>query len=194
MVSRRRGVADEPEWCKVTPELRHKTPDKFWPWLIDTGSLTERLKSAAQGTFQMHVLQLSHERPMWSERQALQLPDRQQALVRHVLLSGQGKPWVFARTVIPVASLKGALRHLAHLGDKPLGGVLFSDKSLFRSEIKIAACDSVAGFFSDMTACLECAPDTIWGRRSVFKLKGQPLLVSEFFLPDIPYVQEGCQS
>ncbi len=187
MVSRRRGITDEPEWCKASPELRHKTPDIFWQWLIDTGSLTERLRSAAQGAFQVRVVRLCRERPMWSERQVLQLPDRQQALVRHVLLLGRGKPWVFARTVIPVTSLNGALRHLTYLGDKPLGVVLFSDKSLFRSEIEITACDSASAFFNDMTACLECAPETIWGRRSVFKLKGQPLLVSEFFLPDISH-------
>jgi chorismate-pyruvate lyase len=28
-------------------------------------------------------------------------------------------------------------------------------------------------------------PETIWGRRSLFRLGGKPLLVCEFFLPDI---------
>jgi chorismate--pyruvate lyase len=26
----------------------------------------------------------------------------------------------------------------------------------------------------------------IWGRRSLFRLSGQPLLVNEIFLPDLP--------
>ncbi len=32
---------------------------------------------------------------------------------------------------------------------------------------------------------LSATPREIWGRRSVFRLSGKPLLVSEIFLPEI---------
>ncbi len=188
MVSRRWAIGKhqhEPEWCKINRKLQHKIPCELQHWVLDSGSLTERLQNAAQGQFQVRVMRLRRERPMWSERQRLNMPDEQLALVRHVLLLGRGQPWVFARTVIPVISLEGALRHLTHLGDKPLGAVLFSDQSLSRSELEITACDSKADLFNEITACSQQFSGTIWGRRSVFQLKGQPLLVSEFFLPDI---------
>ncbi len=190
MVSRRRWAIGkhrhEPEWCKVNRQLQHEMPSELRCWILDEGSLTERLKSAAKGEFQVRVMHLRYERPMWNERQALNMPDHQLALVRHVLLFGDGQPWVFARTVIPVMSLKGALRHLVYLREKPLGAVLFSDHSLSRSELEVTLCLSTPEFFNGVTACSQSLSETIWGRRSVFKLKGQPLLVSEFFLPGIP--------
>ncbi len=177
----------EPEWFKVNRQLQYTIPRELQCWILDSGSLTERLKSAAKGQLQVRVIDMCHERPMWSERQALNIADQQVALVRHVLLSGCGQPWVFARTVIPLASLGRSLKHLKRLGNRPLGAVLFSDKNLFRSELEVTACSSRANFFNKINVCSQNFSETeaIWGRRSLFKLKGQPLLVSEFFLPGI---------
>ncbi len=175
----------EPKWCKASPRLRHEVADEVWHWLVDTGSLTARLKSLAADGFEVRVIRLDRERPMWSERQALGIPDRRQALIRHVLLLGNGQPWVFARTVIPVTSLDGDLRYLAYLKERPLGAALFANHDLSRGEVEIAAFEPSHTIFKEAFACAAVCVDRMWGRRSVFELGGRRLLVSEIFLPGI---------
>jgi chorismate--pyruvate lyase len=88
---------------------------------------------------------------------------------------------VFARTVIPVRTLRGRQRRLARLGTRPLGAALFADPHLKRGEVEIARLAPGDGIYEH--AAVQGAADGVWGRRSVFTLKGKPLLVSEFFLP-----------
>lgn len=107
------------------------------------------------------------------------------ALVREVYLMCDDKPWVFARTVIPAGTLKGGRRRLANLGKRPLGAVLFADRSMRRSPVEIACLSPGQPLFARAVAPLCVTPEAIWGRRSVFRLSGQPLLVSEIFLPGI---------
>jgi len=109
------------------------------------------------------------------------------AFVREVHLMCDDEPWVFARTVIPATTLKGGRRRLANLGKRPLGAVLFADRSMRRSLVEIARLSSGQPLFARAVAPLNRAPSAIWGRRSMFRLSGQPLLVSEIFLPAIGY-------
>lgn len=96
-----------------------------------------------------------------------------------------GRPWVFARTVIPPHTLHGGLRHLAHLGNKPLGTVLFTDRTLRRDRVELARLVAGQRLFDAATRRLETPPAAMWGRRSLFHIGGKRLLVSEIFLPDI---------
>jgi chorismate--pyruvate lyase len=151
-------------------------PADLQPWLLDRGSLTRRLVELSGGDFHVEPVSQQWARPLRNERLLLKLPDTQVAWVREVILYGKGKPWVFARSVIPVASIEGGLRYLKRLGTRPLGALLFSDPTMERGAIQIAPLE----------------PDTLpvetrepcWGRRSVFYLSGKPLLVSEVFLPE----------
>ena len=107
------------------------------------------------------------------------------AIIREVELLCFGQPWVFARTLIPARSLQGAARRLAFLGDRPLGEVLFADPHMQRGDIQMARITERHRLFFRATKHLSKAEE-IWGRRSLFKLAGNPLLVNEIFLPDIP--------
>lgn len=156
-------------------DLPHDVAD----WLFDPASLTARLIRHCHGQFSVRVLSQGYSHARLGERKTLGMADRENALVREVHLLCDKTPVVYARTVIPVTTLVGPQRRLAHLGNKPLGALLFADRTMHRDEVQIAR-------LSDEKAGFETPSDqTIWGRRSVFKLNNRPLLVSEYFLPDL---------
>jgi chorismate--pyruvate lyase len=172
----------EPMWAPARRRLRSAAPAALWDWLLDPTSLTRRLQLACGERFSVQVLRQVWGRPLVSERRALGMKRGGRAMIREVRLMCGATPWVFARTVIPVRSLRGGQRRLAHLGSKPLGAALFADPHLRRDEVEVthlAPDESLYGHAADSSA----AADAIWGRRSVFRLRGKPLLVSEFFLP-----------
>jgi chorismate--pyruvate lyase len=118
--------------------------------------------------------------PKLSETKLLQLRAREWAIVREVVLLCHEQPWVFARSIIPVSSTRGPLRHLRHWADRSLGALLFKDPSMHRDPFQLARLKPGNGLIPD-----ELQGDSIlWGRRSRFFVKNQPLLVCEIFLPD----------
>jgi len=172
----------EPRWVAARRCLRSAAPLAVWDWLLDASSLTRRLQLACGPQFHVRVLQQGWGRPLASERRVLNIKRRERAVIREVRLMCGERPWVFARTVIPVRSLSGAQRRLAHLGSKPLGAALFVDPHVRRGEVEVAHIDPATPLFA---RALGGVPhhEAIWGRRSVFWSRGKSLLVSEIFLP-----------
>lgn len=161
-------------------------------WLFDSSSLTERLVSACSGSFSVQVLSQGWAHAMLNETKSLNMRISSHALVREVHLLCDGQPWVFARTVIPPHTLRGKQRRLAKLGKKPLGAVLFADKSMHRTEMEIACITPDQQLYQLATRHLEGSEQPIWGRRSVFFLNKHPLMVSEIFLPQIGNPTHRC--
>lgn len=160
-----------PRQQRPSPSLRN--------WLQDKGSLTARLIAASDGQFQVKVLRQVIALPSRSEQQALEMKRPSLALIREVALYGCNQPWVFARSLLPLTSLTGSLRHLRKQGNRPLGAFLFSQPHLVRSPIAVAAISPEDAY---VPAALT-NNTLLWGRRSVFYLASKPLLVSEVFLP-----------
>ncbi len=158
------------------------TPEEWRSWLLHRGSLTLKLQQEFPGTFAVEVLRHDWGIPKPAERLALDLHDRTRASIREVLLICNGQPKVFARSILPVTSLQGRNRCLLQLKDRPLGEVLFADPNLKRGEIEVS---SLAARLFNPYLSFDYEDHISWGRRSVFYLSGQPLLVSEFFLPDL---------
>ena len=96
-----------------------------------------------------------------------------------LLLECRGEPWVFARSVMPAATLRERLRHLRRFGERSLGALLFSSRGLRREPFEVALVRAAHGILPAAPA----AREALWGRRSVFRVHGSPLLVAEFFLP-----------
>jgi len=165
--------------------VRHGVPVALLDWLLDPASLTRRLQRTCKGEFRVVPVEQHWQRPMLNEAQALGVLPHERCFVREVRLLCDDQPWVFARTVIPVRTLTGPRRRLLRLGNKPLGAVLFADRSMVRSGIEIARLLPEQPLFVRATAGLSPLPTSIRGRRSVFFLNHQPLLVSEIFLPAI---------
>jgi chorismate--pyruvate lyase len=180
----------EPRWQAHGPLARHGAPAALLDWLLDPGSLTARLLEICQGTFRVLPRYQGWQRPMLNEAQALGMLPQELCFVREVHLLCEERPWVFARTVIPVRTLSGPRRRLARLGRKPLGAFLFADPRMQRSGIEVAALTVDQPLYQRAVSPLAQAPARIWGRRSAFYLAGRPLLVSEIFLPDIGYSKQ----
>ena len=149
-------------------------------WLLDSGSLTAKLLKLSGGKFKVQVLRQVHARASRSEALALGIGFNELCLIREVILRGHNQPWVFARSVLPLSSLTGSLRHLRKQGTRPLGAFLFSQPHLKRSPIALAL---ISGHHAYLPEAL-MGTNPVWGRRSVFSLEGKPLLVSEVFLPE----------
>ena len=164
----------EPSQCQLPPLLLS--------WLLDKNSLTARLKEHCQ-IFRVELLGQQIQACSAAEACA-DILEGEQVLVREVLLYCDNKPQVFARSLLPLASLTGSEQALANLGTQSLGQVLFNNPSLERRSIEIAAFDkhsSVAILSQKLKLVVE---QTLWGRRSIFVVENKPLMVAEVFLPE----------
>ena len=97
-------------------------------------------------------------------------------------IQAQDQAWVFARSVLPLSSLVGVLRHLRKQGNRPLGAFLFSQPKLIRSPIAL----SLINRHHNYVPAVFMGNAPVWGRRSIFYVANKPLLVSEVFLPSFP--------
>ncbi|GGK61791.1 chorismate--pyruvate lyase family protein [Amphritea balenae] len=162
-------------WYTLRRPASPDAPACWRKWLLDSGSLTQRLIQASKGDFRVEVVRQLWGRPTRSEARELGIPHRQMALIREVQLIGNGQPWVFARTIIPASTLTGKQRELNYLGSRSLGTVLFKDPTMQRGALQISKLRLLSG-------------ETVWARRSRFLLSGKPLLVAEVFLPALQKV------
>ncbi len=162
--------------------LEEKLSANLYDWLVDTGSLTARLKQHCQ-TFTVEILAEGHYQLSDDEKIKLNLTDNL-GFVREVLLKLDGVPWVFARSVIPLNTLTAPGGELELLGNRSLGSVLFNAPDMQRSEIEIAEFYSHSKVYSLSHLFSSVRQTSLFGRRSCFLLGGQSLLVSEVFLPD----------
>ena len=176
----------EPDWHVATRLHRREVPEPVLRWLLDRASLTRRIQSACPGCFRVEVLFQGWVRPQHNETRELDMRTASSGFVREVHLLCDGRPWVFARTVIPRATLTGSRRRLTRLKSRPLGALLFADPSMQRGPVEIARLSPCDKLYPAAIRHLTLRPETIWGRRSLFRLGGKPLLVSEIFLPGIP--------
>ena len=172
-------------WQPLSRIARRQRPQlALQDWLSHSGSLTARLIDASSGQFTVQVLRQVIAVPRLDERRVLGMQRPALALIREVILCGNQQPWVFARSILPLASLTGRLRHLRKQGSRPLGAFLFSQPQLVRSAIAVARISRDHAYVpADLAGDLP-----LWGRRSIFALCAQasqqkPLLVSEVFLP-----------
>lgn len=180
-----------PHWVAVDYASILHIPDDIRDWLVDSASLTLRIKklcqSNAMGDFSVRLLRQGMAIPSNDEVQRLSLQSRRYALIREVLLFCGTTPVIFARTVIPIKTLTGPQRQLGHLGNRPLGEFLFSQPGLHRDAMEVAILKNGHQLFDSTLDSLhgQSVPSEVWARRSVFCLREKPLLVAEVFLPDI---------
>lgn len=178
----------EPAWRSYRRVPRDTIVQPLRSWLLDQGSLTQRLVDASGGRFRVEIINQRWETPRLSEARLLGINSRTQALVREVILYGCEQPWVYARSILPMGTLTGRLRAMRKLDNRPLGALLFKDPTMERSAMEIAC------LTPDNTTVpnrLGSFLEPMWGRRSVFKLDDKPLLVSEIFLPTFPGYKES---
>ncbi len=171
----------DPQWKKIRPGIKQTIPSEVQSWIYETKSLTRRLRQHYGSTFTVEILFHRWKPAFLSECKLLKLPHQQFNLVREVLLHADGKPLILARTILPEQTIKIAKRNLSHLGNRPLGEVIFSYPQLERLELN-TACVYYENWGQGLTEKIDI-DQKIWGRRTVYAIHKQKMLVSEFFLP-----------
>lgn len=175
----------EPHWVDWDLFPRRRVPAILRDWLWEPGSLTRRVIACCDGAFRVRLLRQSAGRPFASERHLLAMGLGELAVVREVQLLCEDRPWVFARTLLPLASLGGAMRRLTRLGTRPLGEVLFTATDVERLLVQVAQVHPTHSLFAAASDLADGAQESLWGRRALFALAGKHLLVNEIFLSPI---------
>lgn len=157
------------------PAQLHLAPN-LSSWLLETDSLTARLKSKSS-LFQVQLL--SEAEYALPSRLQRELADAKRAVLREVILRCDQQAMIYAQSWLPLTTLQ-AIAPLAALGEQPLGEFIFRHPALQRGPIELARLDS-----RRLGLHHECPRADIWARRSIFVLDQHPLQVIEAFLPQV---------
>lgn len=150
-------------------------------WLLQTGSLTERLKAHCR-EFYVSVLNESHCDISADETVKLRLKIPK-AVKREVILQGDNTPWIYARTLIAPDLYMLDSKALSALGDQPLGAVIFNDPQFIRLPFEITVIDPDDPLLADIGVISQ---HPLWARRSIFHYGVDHMMVMELFLPESP--------
>ena len=177
-------------WQNVDDSAIRELPFHVAEWLAEFGSLTEKLARIV-GKVRLDVLLEAADRLTTEEANLLEVDKDIECQVREVVLHGPQKPWIFARTSMPMSC-----KHLIEkLGNKPLGSILFSDEELRRQCLQVCQLETDSELYQSAYQYLvkehllvKTEIPTLWARRSLWKKEGekQGMLVCEVFLPDAP--------
>lgn len=175
------------DWLKFIPDIEHG----YAPWLHDHGSLTRRIQHHCSS---FHVQNIYNGLTIANhdEIEVLQLTRRQKIYTRDVFLFADNNPVVFAHSVVAAEHLKGAWHALQHLGNRPLGALLFTHPLIKREALRFQSLKQGHPLYQQATQKLLSPPSQLLARRSVFSLYSAPLLVTEVFLPHILHLQSGA--
>jgi chorismate--pyruvate lyase len=149
-------------------------------WLLEPGSLTARCQRNCQD-FRVRLLRYGKGQALADEGLRL-IQSRQPAWVREVVLECDGVPVIFAHTTLSTASRGRLSRWLSRLGSHSLGSLLFSHPGFSRGSIEFICLDRRHPLYQ-RAAAMGVAERQLWARRSLHRLGGQAVLVTEVFLP-----------
>jgi chorismate--pyruvate lyase len=167
----------EKSWRTLRDFDRGSVPPEVLDWILDPASLTQRVRGlCGAGAFRVRVLSQAHRHASEAEARLLDIRPGLSVVDRQVQLCCDAQPLVYARSLLPVTLFTGRQQRLKFQGSKSLGATLFADPTVTRGELQLAY---VAGKYIPGAG----KQKNVWGRRSVFRIQGKPLLVSEFYLP-----------
>jgi chorismate lyase len=157
---------------------------RYQSWLIEEASLTARLQQR-YADFSVKPTALNLTKLLLDESVLLGLKPHAHSLVREVLLLGDGQAVVFAHSVLPLASLRGAWNDLGRLGNKPLGAALFKNPQVLRTPLSFKKLSNNHVLYQKAIQHINTRPTYLWARRSIFSLNCAHILVTEVFLPQL---------
>jgi chorismate--pyruvate lyase len=172
-------------WNRVGSGEIHLAPRKWQPWLSDTGSLTQKIEHAIGQKLEVQVLRDCPQSLNSDESRYFHFKIRR-CRVREVLLCANNIPVVMAHSVIPTLSSSGSNHDVLRLGTRPLGAVLFAKT---RRYVKVKPLRDIARLDKGSALWKRCSKNysglssPLWARRTLYQLKGHPILVNEIFLP-----------
>jgi chorismate lyase len=171
-----------PRWTVRLDELASGAPPAAAAWLREPGLLTERLRACCDGMPGLAVI-AEAEAPLGSHDAAVLRASGNSAFVREIELTCDGRPWVFAQTLIPQATL-ARQAWLSSLGRAALGERLAAVPGIERGPLEFARLVEGDRLYQRALRERRDPPAVLWARRSWFAIEGDRLLVQEVFLPE----------
>ena len=167
-------------WSGSLENFRPPATPTAAAWLAEPGLLTERLRACCEGRQGLTVV-AERETPLAAAESALLQAPGNAAFVREIELTCDGRPWVFAQSLVPLATLA---RHgwLSTLGEAALGERLAAVPGLKRGPLEFARLTPGVALFHRALRQSADPPAELWARRSWFAIDGNRLLVQEVFL------------
>lgn len=178
-----RSPLSEPVWYEQKTGDWWSMNDRVRDWVYDESSLTQRLIQHSRKRFRVEVIAQYYQQPTYSE--GVILSETGMSYIREVLLYCDKVAVVYAKTVIPLATLKGKARHLVTLGTRPLGAVLFADPLIVRETLQAACLSKKHALYQRSLQVSRQSSDKLWARRTRFLYANSPLLVNEIYLPSL---------
>ncbi|HEY0848104.1 MAG TPA: chorismate lyase [Noviherbaspirillum sp.] len=154
-------------------------------WLTDTASLTLKLMAHSE---QFRVRRLRQERGLClsDEFAVVDLHRRGCVQEREVLLQCDGRPVVYAHTIVPLSATTSDWPFFGTLGERSLGTTLFGDPRVRRGNMQYARLRTQHPLARRACAALgEQLDAPLFARRCLYRRKNGVLLVTELFLPMI---------
>ena len=155
-------------------------------WLTDKMSLTDKLTARSN---RFRVKRLYQGRAVCLADESAPIGMRRPCYVqeREVLLECDGRPMVFAHTVVPLDATASDWPFFNALGERSLGTTLFGDPLVRRGTLQFARLRADHPLAQRACAATKSDRPTqpLFARRCLFRRKNGLLLVTEVFLPGI---------
>ena len=88
--------------------------------------------------------------------------------IREVVLYSDEEPFIYAKSILPLETIRLGLGVLGNLKENPLGDILFSNPEIKKKYMLFAKFESNKKIF--------------YGRKGIYTVKGYPFSVCEIFL------------
>jgi chorismate lyase len=180
--ARQPEVRQAPLWTERLEDCRPQAPPAAAAWLSEPGLLTERLRACCGGRAGLSVVSEAEAQLAVADAAVLQASG-DAAFVREIELTCDGRPWVFAQTLVPRSTL--ARQHwLSTLGRAALGERLAAVSGIERGPLEFTRLVPGDRLYRRALRERPDPPPALWARRSWFAIAGDRLLVQEVFLPE----------
>jgi chorismate--pyruvate lyase len=164
--------------------------DARWrSWLTHRGLLTRRIEPLCTA-FSVRVLFQGAAGAVLDERWLAGHRERR-VLAREVFLDCGGMPVVYAHSIVRLRHLRGPWRALSTLGSRPLGAALFDNPRVRRHPPRFRKLNAGDALHAKACAAAGQRLPALWARRSLYVLRGAPILVTEVFLPALLELSEA---
>ena len=151
-------------WMSETKSLEVQNKE-ILSWLNESGSITSRIKS-----FSDFKLKLLRDSPGEVDAAVddLIISNYKENNIREVLLYSDEEPLIYAKSIIPLETIRLGLGVLGNLKENPLGDILFSNPEIKKEYMLFSKFESNKRIF--------------YGRKGIYTVRGFPFSVCEIFL------------
>ena len=192
LVSENREYTD---WQPISGDLINQVPETVREWLSKPYVLSKALKKVCDD-FCVEIADQQIKELYADEIAVLKCYEEPLGYVRETYLGGKNNPLVYARVTMPPSTYKARKNELDSLGNRPIGEtLLYNDPTMWRGEMEIKCLTEndqllfdalVHENFYKAVIAKKARGNELWARRSVFRISGYPLLITEVFMADIP--------